>query len=112
MVLSVLATLKPRFVVFVAANDPFDEAIFDTDASVTCPIHDIGFDGKACVTVFVVLDKVFVTNTAPTTTTPNDTTAVRVTTRLVPNDTTAVRVTTRLVPTMPRPLSDRRKFMS
>jgi hypothetical protein len=81
---------KFRFVVVAAANAPFAEASFDTDPSVTSPIHDagvatIGYDGTACVTTLVARafgNKVFITIAAPTSAAPNDTTAVRVTTRL------------------------------
>ncbi|MBV9012981.1 MAG: hypothetical protein JO272_13200 [Pseudonocardiales bacterium] len=82
--------MKPRFVVFAAANTPFAETIFDTDPSVTTPVNAIGFGGEVFVFVFVFVatgfgGEVCVTNTAPTAmATPNDATAVRVTTRLAP----------------------------
>jgi len=77
--------LKPRFVVFAAANDPFAVIIFDTDPSRTTAVSAVtGFGGEAFVAVGFD-GEVCVTNTAPTATaTPNDTTAVRVTTRRVP----------------------------
>ncbi|MGH3831921.1 MAG: hypothetical protein ACRDRS_15985 [Pseudonocardiaceae bacterium] len=88
-----LAALKPMLVVFAAANDPFDETIVDTDPSVTG--FDIGFEVFVAFVVTGIGDEVFVTTTAPiTAATPNDTTAVRVTTRFVPSPPPYTRTTT------------------
>ncbi|MEO7196614.1 MAG: hypothetical protein ABIZ05_17650 [Pseudonocardiaceae bacterium] len=90
-----LAALKPRLVVFAAASDPFDETIVDTEPSVTTAVTGFGVEAFVAFDVTGVGGEFFVTNTAPiTAATPNDTTAVRVTTRLVPSPPPRTKTTT------------------